>query len=129
MELENRYLNYTEYQELGGTLEGTPFNSFEYKAEMEINKPTFNRLVSLEEIPQEVKMCTFELINLIFSQDKALKHSGVESENTDGYSVKYSSENTKTYTDNVKEIIKTYLSNVVIIIDDKEIPVLYRGVK
>ena len=131
MEFENKYLSYEEYLDIGGTLEDTPFNLFEYKAEMEINKYTFNRLVDLQEIPQQVKLCVFELINCISINAKATAHSGISSENTDKYSVTYSDENSETnkaYSDKLKDIITTYLSNVKVTIDNKEVPVLYRGV-
>lgn len=129
MEFENKYLSYEEYLDIGGTLEDTPFNLFEYKAEMEINKYTFNRLTEMEKIPQEVKLCVYELINLLSVQSKASEYSGISSENIDGYSVSYSNETTETnkaYSKKIKDIITTYLSNVK---DSNEVPVLYRGVK
>ena len=130
MEFEDKYLSYSEYLDIGGTLEDTPFHLFEYKAEMEINKYTFNRLEELQKIPQEVKMCAYELINLMYIQSKISEHSDISSENIDGYSVSYSKETTetqKTYNDKIKSIITTCLSNVTVTIEDEEIPVLYRG--
>lgn len=131
MEFDNKYLSYEEYLDLGGTLEDTPFSLFEYKAEMEINKNTFNRLVNLSEIPKEVKLCVYELIDLISIYSKSTVHTGVSSESTDGYSITYSTDNyeaSKTYKQKIKDTIKTYLSEVKLTTGNKEVPVLYRGV-
>lgn len=59
------YLTYDEYVNMGGTLEESVFNDFEYEAEALVNWYTFNRLKNDDEIPEEVKRCVKELIRLL----------------------------------------------------------------
>lgn len=59
------YLSYEDYQNMGGTLDETTFNNFEYEAECIINWYTFNRLKGEAEIPEEVARCTNALIGLL----------------------------------------------------------------
>ena len=91
MEFNGQYLTYTEYTELGGTLTETSFNLLEYEARKQIDLRTLNRLKTIEDIPNEVKLCDFHLIERI-NRD-AVSESGISgniaSENTDGYSVSY----------------------------------------
>ena len=58
------YLTYAEYQAMGGTLDETAFNDFEFEAECIINWYTFNRLKNETELPVEVKRCMNALIKL-----------------------------------------------------------------
>ena len=58
------YLTYEEYQNMGGTLDETAFNDFEFEAECIINWYTFNRLKNETEWPVEVQRCMFALIKL-----------------------------------------------------------------
>ena len=58
------YLSYEDYQEMGGTLEETTFNSFEYEAETIVNWYTFNRLKGEETYPEELAKCIYRLIEL-----------------------------------------------------------------
>lgn len=87
MEFEGQYLTYTEYQELGGTLDQLPFNLLEYQARKEIDLNTKLRLVNETSIPDEVKMCLFELITTL---EKYVQEQGFNvnytSESIDGYS-------------------------------------------
>ena len=58
------YLSYEEYQNMGGTLDETAFNDFEFEAECIINWYTFDRLKNETEWPTEVKRCMYKLIGL-----------------------------------------------------------------
>jgi hypothetical protein len=94
MEFSGQYLTYEEYRFLGGTLDITPFNLLEFEARRQIDIRTFNRLKNIDtsDIPQEVKICVFKLMNSMSSYDKSLSDiskSNVASESTDGYSVGY----------------------------------------
>lgn len=96
MTFEGQYLTYAEYQALGGSAIGeTPFNLLEFEARRQIDSRTFNRLknVSSTDIPQEVKLCVFKLINSINSYanttSNVASNGNVASENTDGYSISY----------------------------------------
>ena len=93
MEFNNQYLTYEEYKSLGGTLGEMPFNILELKARQVINERTQNRLKNIEEIPQEVKICVYDLINTMnkYNLSNNSTSSNVSSENTDGYSVTYKS--------------------------------------
>ena len=63
MIFENQYLTYDEYTSLGGEQIGEmPFNLLEFEARKQIDLPTHNRLVGINKIPQEVKLCMFNLI-------------------------------------------------------------------
>ena len=89
---EGQYLTYKEYQKLGGSLEQTPFNLLEFESRKRIDLKTQRRLVELaDDVPNEVKLCVFNLINVIDSYLKTTntQASNIASENIDGYSVSY----------------------------------------
>ena len=123
MTFESQYLTYNEYRELGGTLSQTPFNLLEFEARKKIDVRTFNRLKKSEEIPQEVKLCEYKLINsienYIISMSDIANNGNVASENTDGYSVSYItadrvSEVIKSKDSALDDIIRNYLLYVVV---------------
>ena len=58
------YLDYSEYQNMGGTLDETAFNDFEYEAETYVNWYKFNRLKTETEYPVELARCMYQLIML-----------------------------------------------------------------
>ena len=96
MEFNEQYLTYEEYKALGGSLEDlTPFNLLEFEARRKIDIKTQDRLKGFDvnEIPQEVKLCEFALINSIEGYAKSINqvnsNGNVASESTDGYSVSY----------------------------------------
>ena len=93
MEFKNQYLSYEEYKSLGGTLGEMPFNILELKARQVINERTQNRLKNIEEMPQEVKICVYDLINTMnkYNLSNNSTSSNISSENIDGYSVSYKS--------------------------------------
>ena len=103
MTFEGQYLTYSEYRELGGTLSQTPFNLLEFEARRRIDVRTFNRIKNCEEIPQEVKLCEYSLINSIesymTSMESVAGNGNIASENTDGYSVSYIT------ADRIKEVV------------------------
>ena len=123
MTFEGQYLTYAEYQELGGSAIGDmPFNLLEFEARRQIDIRTFNRLKDSDEIPQEVKLCEYELINSISSfknaTDSVANGGNVKSENTDGYSISYISASeisnvVKSKQDEIDDIIRTYLLGII----------------
>ncbi len=129
MEFTGQYLTYNEYQELGGTLNETPFNILEVEARKNIDKYTFGRLVALEEQILETKICEFKLINLLDTYNSYDNQSkSIASENTDGYSISYSqaTENvSKAKISEIKYIIQTQLAECQL---EDGTPYLYRGV-
>jgi hypothetical protein len=124
MNFEGQYLTYEEYKALGGTLDLTPFNLLEFESRRRIDIRTQNRLknVNSEDIPQEVKLCVYALINSIqefaSSTSNIASNRNVASENTDGYSVSYITANqisdiVKSKCDELDDIIRTYLLGVI----------------
>ena len=124
MEFKGQYLTYAEYRDLGGTLDITPFNLLEFEARRKIDIETQSRLkgTSSQDVPQEVKLCVFSLINSINhyteSIESATQNGNIASENTDGYSVSYVKSSSIKDIINSKsveldDIIRTYLLNVV----------------
>ena len=122
MEFSGQYLTYEEYKALGGTLDLSPFNVLEFEARRKIDIRTFNRLKNSEEIPQEVKLCEYNLINSINNYVNAstsvAENGNVKSENTDGYSISYLSANEisdviKSKSTEIDDIIRTYLLGVI----------------
>lgn len=95
MEFSGQYLTYEEYRALGGTKDLAPFNLLEFEARRRIDIRTQNRLkgINNKDIPQEVKICEFKMINSMSNYDETLSNvasnGNVASENTDGYSVNY----------------------------------------
>ena len=135
MEFSGQYLTYEEYTALGGTLDQTPFNLLEFEARRQIDIRTQNRLkdIDSEEIPQEVKLCEYNLINSInefaSSTNGAISTGNVASETTDGYSVSYInasqiSDIVKSKNDEFNDIIRTYLLGVIV----NEEHIMYLGV-
>ena len=134
MTFEGQYLTYTEYRELGGTEIGEkPFNLLEYEARRKIDVKTLNRLKGIDEIPQEVKLCEYELINKIKSYltvtNSIGENGNISSENTDGYSISYITANqvsdvVTSKKNDLDDTIRTYLLGV--IVDDEHI--MYVGV-
>lgn len=120
MKFDNQYLTYIEYKELGGTLSKTPFNLLEFEVRKIIDKRTQRRLIGIEEIPQEVKLCVNKMINTIatyisISNNNGNENKNIASENTDGYSVTYVT--TDQVLEKAQDIIKSKnieLENIII---------------
>ena len=88
MVISGQYLTYDEYKSLGGTLDQDSFSLLEYNARKEIDLRTRNRLKNEETIPNDVKLCVYNLINTI--QAYVLDSSiGKVSESVGNYSVNY----------------------------------------
>lgn len=124
MEFKGQYLTYAEYRDLGGTLDITPFNLLEFEARRKVDIETQSRLkgTDSQDIPQEVKLCIFSLINSINhytdSIESATQNGNIASESTDGYSVSYVKSSSikeiiSSKSVELDDIIRTYLLNVV----------------
>ena len=128
MEFNNQYLTYEEYKSLGGTLGEMPFNILELKARQIINERTQNRLKDVEKIPQEVKICVYDLIQIInkYNNSNNSTSSNISSENIDGYSVSYKSgtELTEEQKKQYDDVMETDLYGVIV----DNTPILYLGV-
>ena len=135
MEFSGQYLTYEEYRTLGGTLDLTSFNLLEFESRRKIDIRTQNRLknISSNDLPQEVKLCIYKMINSISNYNKTINNvfdrGNVASENIDGYSVSYTttkeaSEIAKSKNAELDDIMREYLINV--IVDGQHI--IYLGV-
>lgn len=123
MDFSGQYLTYGDYVSLDGTLAEAPFNLLEFEARRRIDLRTQNRLKETEysDIPQEVKLCEYKLINSIQNYASTLdgiaQNDGIASENTDGYSISYITSNqisdiVKSRSDELDDIVRTYLLGV-----------------
>ena len=141
------YLDFSDYQNMGGTLDFTTFDNYAYQAGTIINLYTYNRLrddlrESPETIPESVERCEFELIRLVQAKTGLLPtmdvngnliNSGsVASQSNDGVSVSYSapmmlsaSEIMSSYKDEIKNIVSMYLNEEY---NSKGELLLYKGV-
>jgi hypothetical protein len=124
MTFEGQYLTKDEYIALGGNpdIGDMPFNLLEFEARKQIDSRTLNRLKNGKNIPQEVKLCEYALINSINefakSTSNVASNGNVASENTDGYSISYItsdkiSDIVNSKQDEINNIIETYLMFVV----------------
>lgn len=89
------YLDYSAYKNMGGTLDETTFNSFEYEAETIVNWYTFNRLKdeAVKDYPIELARCMYRLIEYVKLQADALllgKQTTTVTEGTSSYTVETS---------------------------------------
>lgn len=120
MEFNGQYLTYDEYKALGGSLDQTPFNLLEYEARRIIDNRTLQRLKGINQIPQEVKMCMFSLINTINGYaNKSQTSKNISSESVGSYSVSYITGTQIQETINSKnaelnDIVLTYLTGVIV---------------
>ena len=123
MIFEGQYLTYAEYQLLGGSAIGEkPFNILEFEARKRIDTKTFNRLKNVETLPNEVKLCMYNLINSINSylpNNNETINKNIASENIDGYSVSYVSggqisEIILSKENELDNIIDTYLFGIIV---------------
>ena len=134
------YLTYTEYQNMGGTLEETAFNDLELEAESLVDWYTFNRLQKDTNYPDRLKQCMYRLIKLAEERQAALSlgesatgeseltGAAITSRSNDGVSISYNAMSAKDVFDitkgEMKDVIERYLNGVVNELGRK---VLYRG--
>ena len=126
---------------MGGTLDETAFDDFEFEAETVVDWYTFNRLQNDTEYPEKLKRCMYKLIKM--AQDKlaalslgedasgeSTEGSGmcIASRSNDGVSISYNVMNARevfdTLKDEMENAVKLYLNGVVNELGRK---VLYRG--
>lgn len=74
------YLTYGEYLKFGGTLDYTTFTNYEFEAEGVIDWYTFDRLTKDDEVPEAVKRCMVNLIELTKTKNNTLSLGTTETE-------------------------------------------------
>lgn len=122
-----QYLTYEKYKELGGSLKEMPFKILEFETKSRIDGRTQNRFKDIEQIPKELEMCEYAIINSIHNTFEQ-SNKGVASESIDGYSVSYLSPSEIqtaiiTKQKEIEDIMRAYLLEVKV----DGVPVLYRG--
>lgn len=134
------YLTYAEYQDMGGTMDETTFNDFEFEAEAVVDWYTFNRLQNDTAYPEKLKQCMYKLIKLAQERQAALSlgestgesaegaSASIASRSNDGVSTSYNVMSARDVFDTLKTdmetTVKMYLNGVVNELGRK---VLYRG--
>lgn len=133
------YLTYSQYQDMGGTLDETTFNLYEFEAEALINYYTFNRLKADVSFPSEVLRCMYALISLIekkanastlgnSSGSNAQSSAAIASQSNDGVSISYNTISAQALVEGTNKecenTIKMYLNGVTNELGRK---LLYRG--
>ena len=132
------YLTYAEYQTMGGTLDETTFNNFEFEAEALVNWYTFNRLKNDTTFPTELKRLMKYLIDQastkagLMNSSTASGESGegkaITSQSNDGVSISYNVLSAKDLMEGIKsdsaEAVNRYLQGVT---NEAGKKLLYRG--
>ena len=80
------YLTYEEYQGMGGAIDAAAYPRFEFQARKKIDYHTQGRVKALEEIPEDVKMVMFELVEIAATDADG---QIIQSESNTGVSVSY----------------------------------------
>ena len=120
MEFNGQYLTYDEYKALGGSLDQTPFDLLEYEARRIIDNRTLQRLKRIKEIPKEVKICVFSLIDTLNSYaNESQTSKNISSESVGSYSVSYATgtqiqEIVKSKNTELTDVVLTYLTGVIV---------------
>lgn len=130
------YLTYENYKSLGGTLDETDFNRFEFQVEAQINYATFNRLKGDTVIPEEVTRLSFYLVDLMEKKAAAFSLGKTENgtayittQSNDGVSISYNgiapSDLIKLCKTDFLDAIRNYLEGVK---NEAGRKLLYRGI-
>ena len=104
------YLTFEKYKhQMGGKLSQEKFDRLAFRAQSEIKNATFGRIEVLQDVPEAVERCMFELITYLSKAANDGTMLNVTGFGNDGYSVSYSDK--KTPEQHIYDIIYTYLSN------------------
>lgn len=132
------YLTFAEYTQMGGTLDETTFNDYEFEARAQVDWYTFNRLLKETTQCEAVKRCMYHIIKLIDLQAQAMNVTGesgdgssiagVASQSNDGVSISYNVLSAKDMVDmiepDIKKSVTRFLQGVTNELGQK---VLYKG--
>ena len=132
------YLTYEEYQNMGGTLDETTFNDYEFEASSLVDWYTFNRLKNESEYPEALTRCVYHLIRTLQLKMGTLGGNvtsggqgavaNIASQSNDGVSISYNtvpaSELVQLSKTEMVDTIQRYLNGVMNSLGQK---VLYRG--
>ena len=132
------YLTYEQYRTMGGTLDETTFNDYEFEAATVVDWYTFNRLHKETTFPEALTRLMYHLIKLLDMRAQALGLSNdsggasgqknIASQSNDGVSISYNvvsaSEVAQLAKDEMAESVDKYLQGVTNSLGQK---LLYRG--
>jgi hypothetical protein len=120
------YLTYTEYKEIGGTLEEAAFIRNIDRACGIVDNATHNRIECMAEIPQRAKALCRDLIEYLANDFGSSKQVSSHSQSAGGVSESESFviRSIEERAGEIDDMVKDYLLNVV---DDNGTPLLYRG--
>lgn len=123
------YLTYDEYTKYGGTASEAEFTTLEFRARKRIDRLTASRVQNMSSVPTDVKLCMMSLIEVDrkVGVEAQATNPVITSFNTDGYSETYGKALSVADAEkSMSATIKTMLWGVK---DDKDVPLLYRGVE
>ena len=94
------YLDFETYQNMGGTLEETTFNEYEFTAETLVDWYTFNRLKNETTYPEKLTQLMYNLVksiqikmdaltNNLAGADGSIKVGGITRQSNDGVSTEF----------------------------------------
>jgi hypothetical protein len=131
------YLTFDEYQNFGGELDETTFDNLEFEAETFVDYYTFDRLHNVKTIPDGVKRCIYNIIDIANKKQQAFSlgqdlngnvQSAIASQSNDGVSISYNTMSAgdlfKIAENEIEMTVRRYLQSVR---DDKGRRLLYRG--
>lgn len=137
------YLTYDEYQEMGGTLDETLFDTLRLDAQGYIDWHTFNRLWKEEwrtpDIMERVKICMYQLIGLVAAKSNLITpqvantgginvNAQVSTQSNDGVSTTYAVFSAELLYSKAKQEIDDSISrNLSGIMNNAGRKLLYRG--
>ena len=119
------YLTYTEYKEIGGTLEQAAFIRNIDRACGVIDNATHNRIECMAKVPQNVKpLCRDLLEYLVRNNDVKIVTSKSQSAGGVSESESYATKTADDIYGDIQNMLYDYLGNEK---TDNGIPLLYRG--
>ena len=122
------YLTYEEYLSYGGALPLPAFRMLEFRCRKRLDYLTANRIQRMAEVPEAVKICMMSLVGVESSVgvEAQIEKPVVTSFSNDGYSESYGKALGASEAErSMRGIIRTSLYGEV---DDRGVPLLYRGI-
>ncbi len=123
------YVTYNEYSSLSEKdIDEDIFDRLAFRAGKKIQSFTHSRIDAMATIPEAVKRCEAELIDILYEADSVISGASgaVSSFSNDGYSESYGSAMDSFYFDGlILDAMTDYLAEEY---DDRGIPLIYQGV-
>ena len=123
------YVEYDEYLELSAkAIDAEEFTRLAFRAGKKIQSFTHSRIDAMATVPEAVKRCETELIDILYAADSVMSGASgaVSSFSNDGYSENYGEAMNSFYFDGL--ILDTMTDYLAEEYDDRGIPLIYQGV-